>query len=412
MTSIKPLRVVIAGGGIAGVEALLALHDLGEAQLQLTLVAPVPDFVMRPYAVAEPFAAGHQQHVPLAEITDQLGATLVRDTVVGVDDARRVARCDAGDEVPYDVLILAPGGHQFSPYGSAALTFGLTRDRMAYNGLLRDLEGGYTRSVAFVVPPGTTWALPLYELALMTAQQIWSMSREASLTLITPEAGPLTVFGPEASRAVAELLEQAGIAVETGVYADVEPGGKVKLTPGDRHMAFNRVVTLPLIAGPQIRGVPVDARGFVTVDGFGRVEGLEDVYCAGDATDFPVKQGGLAAQQADAIAEHVAAQAGAGNRPRPFHPVLRGRLMTGTRDRFMRHAITGGHGTGEVSEEELWWPPAKVSARYLAPWLAHHAPTPPPTKPPAAGIDIELPLTSRGTAARRLELDPLGPAGR
>jgi sulfide:quinone oxidoreductase len=410
MTSIQPLRVVIAGGGIAGIEALLALHDLGEAQLELTLIAPNPDFVMRPLAVAEPFAAGHRQRVPLAEITEELGATLRRDSIVGVDDDRRVALCDSGDEVPYDVLVLATGGHQFAPYASGALTFGLTRDPMAYNGLLADLEAGYCRSVAFVVPPGTSWALPLYEVALMTARQVWSMSRDnASMTLITPEASPLAVFGPEASTAVSALLEEAGITVEAGVYADVLPGSQVRLTPGGRRLAFNRVVTLPLIAGPQLRGVPVDARGFVPVDGFGQVQGLDGVYCAGDAAGFPVKQGGLATQEADAIAEHIAAAAGVDLTPRPFTPVLRGRLMTGGVDRFLRYAVAGGDGGGEASDQELWWPPAKVSGRYLSPWLALHGVGPADAAPPQGGIDVELELTPHGVPARKLELEPLGP---
>jgi sulfide:quinone oxidoreductase len=410
MTSIKPLRIVIAGGGIAGIEALLALHDLGEAQLELTLIAPNPDFVLRPLAVAEPFAAGHRQRVPLAEVASEVGATLHRDTVVGIDDERRVALCDSGDEVPYDVMVLATGGHQFAPYASGALTFGLTRDPMAFNGLLADLEAGYCRSVAFVVPPGTSWALPLYEIALMTARQVWSMSRDnAAMTIITPEASPLAVFGPEASAAVSELLDEAGITVETGVYADVLPGSQVRLTPGGRRLAFNRVVTLPLVAGPQLRGLPVDARGFVPVDGFGRVQGLDDVYCAGDATDFPVKQGGLATQQADAIAEHIAAAAGADITPAPFKPVLRGRLMTGGADRFLRFAVAGGDGHGEASDEELWWPPAKVSGRYLAPWLASRGIGPADTTPPQGGIDIVLPLSAQGMPAPTLELDPLGP---
>src|SRR4051794_10757137 len=330
MTSITPLRVVIAGGGIAGIEALLALHDLGEAQLDLTLVAPDPYFVVRPMAVAEPFAAGHRDRIALAEITNHLGAALRRDTVTGIDADRRVAICESGDELGYDVLVLAPGAHRFAPYASGALTFGLTRDPLAYNGLLADIEGGYCRSIGFVVPPGTSWSLPLYEIALMTARQVWSTGRDdVSYTLMTPEESPLAVFGPRASEAVAEVLADARIAVEAGVYADVLPGGQVRLTPGSRRLAFNRIVTLPLLAGAQLTGVPVDAQGFIPIDPLGRVLGIDDVYCAGDAANFPVKQGGLATQQADAIAEHIAARAGAAVDPQPFRPVLRGRLMTG-----------------------------------------------------------------------------------
>ena len=53
------------------------------------------------------------------------------------------------------------------------------------------------------------------------------------------------------------------------------------------------------------------------------------MYAAGDAVDFPVKQGGLAAQQADTVAEHVAASYGASVEPSPFRPALRGMLFTG-----------------------------------------------------------------------------------
>ena len=206
----------------------------------------------------------------------------------------------------------------------------------------------------------------------MTARQMWSMGRDnAAMTLITPEA--------VAARRVRARGERRGRGTSSRRPASCSRpastptssrAARCASTPGGRRLAFNRVVTLPLIAGPQLAGVPTDAHGFVPVDGFGRVQGLEGVYCAGDAADFPVKQGGLATQQADAIAEHVAALAGAPVAPQQFRPVLRGRLMTGTADRFLRHAVAGGDGGGEVSEDELWWPPAKVSGRYIAPWLA------------------------------------------
>ena len=56
---------------------------------------------------------------------------------------------------------------------------------------------------------------------------------------------------------------------------------------------------------------------------------MDGVFAAGDATTFPIKQGGLAAQQADAVAEMVACAAGADIRPQPFRPILRGTLLTG-----------------------------------------------------------------------------------
>jgi sulfide:quinone oxidoreductase len=99
------------------------------------------------------------------------------------------------------------------------------------------------------------------------------------------------------------------------------------------------------------------------------VPGAPDVYAVGDATTFPIKQGGLACQQADAAAESIAAAVGAPVEPSPFRPVLRGKLMTGGRDRFLRRRLVGEQDAGDVSEQPLWWPPSKIAGRYLAPYL-------------------------------------------
>jgi sulfide:quinone oxidoreductase len=100
------------------------------------------------------------------------------------------------------------------------------------------------------------------------------------------------------------------------------------------------------------------------------VSGAEDVYAAGDGTNFPVKQGGIACQQADAVAEVIAKAAGASVEPRSFRPVLRGQLITGGESRFMRTSLSGSAGASpESSPETLWWPPTKVAGRYLAPYL-------------------------------------------
>jgi sulfide:quinone oxidoreductase len=116
--------------------------------------------------------------------------------------------------------------------------------------------------------------------------------------------------------------------------------------------------------------VPADADGFVSVDAHGRVAGADHVWAAGDGIAFPVKFGGLAAEQADAAAADIAANAGARVERTPFRPVLRGRLLTGRGPRYMRHDAAGGGGEGEATTHTLWWPPGKINGRYLAPWLA------------------------------------------
>jgi sulfide:quinone oxidoreductase len=98
---------------------------------------------------------------------------------------------------------------------------------------------------------------------------------------------------------------------------------------------------------------------------------MQRVFAAGDVTQFPVKQGGLAAQQADCAAASIAALAGADIEPEPFRPVLRGALLTEWAPRYLRASY--GEATGTVARSILWWPPAKVAGRHLAPYLASRA---------------------------------------
>jgi sulfide:quinone oxidoreductase len=153
--------------------------------------------------------------------------------------------------------------------------------------------------------------------------------------------------------------------------------------------------------------LPADDHGFIPIDEHARVIGVADVYAAGDGTTFPIKQGGLATQQADAAAEHIAARLGASVQAKPFHPVLRGQLITGVESLHMRHDLSGGHGEGTASLDYLWWPPHKVSGRYLAAWLAHEMPRAEPETPEDL-LDIEVPLTHEWHE-KPMALDPYRP---
>ncbi len=366
----SPHRVVVAGGGIAGLEALIALHALAGERVELTLLSAREDFVYRPLAVARPFALGHAQRTPLADVAQATGATLKIAEVEGVDAAAHTVRTPAG-EIDYDRLVLAVGARARPAYARATTWDDQAADDTV-GGLLRDLEEGYTDSLAIVVPPGPGWPLPAYELALLIRGHARGMGRAPKITLVTPERAPLAIFGPRAVEAVGADLAAADIAVETGAYAELAPGHAtiVRLRPSERSIEVGRVLALPRLHGPAIPGLPSDADGFVEVDEHCRVRGVDDVWAAGDGIAFPVKFGGLATQQADAAAEDIAHLAGAPGEPAPFRPVLRGRLLTGQTERWMRYAAAGGEGDGETATHALWWPPGKVAGRYLAPWLA------------------------------------------
>ncbi len=224
----------------------------------------------------------------------------------------------------------------------------------------------------------------------MTADEIWGMSLpEVDLHFVTPEEEPLEIFGPEASSAVTELLDAAGITLHRRVHATVRRGGHIDIGSGDG-LRVDQVIALPILGGPRLQGLPTNANGFIPVDDHGRVIGVDGVYGAGDATDHPVKQGGLACQQADAVAHHVAAAAGAPVEARPYAPVLRGRLLTGNSDRFIRK--TEKSLPSEAATTPLWWPPTQVSGRYLTPYLEAQGlvESPRSDETRSAGIDVRL----------------------
>ena len=151
------------------------------------------------------------------------------------------------------------------------------------------------------------------------------------------------------------------------------------------------MIALPAMDGPALPGLPQDEGGFIPIDEHARVTGVDDVYAAGDGTNFPIKQGGLGTQQADAAAAHIAERLGAAIAVEPFHPVLRGKLITGEESLHLRSDVAGGGGADEASLDCLWWPPDKISGRYLAPFL-HHGDAHAEPEPPRHSLDVEVSL--------------------
>jgi sulfide:quinone oxidoreductase len=368
-TETTPIRVLVAGGGVAGLEAVLALRDLAGDRCDVTMVGAQRTFTERPVSVGQPFGAGHITEHDLPELCQRAGARFHRGSVLDVDPERKVIRTAEDDELGYDVLLLALGARA-EPAFENVTTFLPERDPGLLGGMVRDLEEGHVHRVAYLIPPGATWPLPAYELALLTAHQAWGAGREdAEVLLVTHEDAPLAVFGPEASAAVAEELAATRVTVETSAWVtgvDRTQPLVMHARPGDRTIEADRVVALPVLHGTAPPGIPADDDGFIEIDEHGRVRGLESVYAAGDGVAFGIKFGGLAAQQADAAAAQIAADAGAAVEPQPFHPVLRGRLLTGRGARWLRFDAAGGSGEGEVADHPLWWPPTKVSGRYIA----------------------------------------------
>ncbi len=397
-------RVVIAGGGVAGLEALLALSDLAGDRAALTLVDPEPDFLYKPLLVEEPFDLGPAARHELQPLAAEKGATFIQRGIASVTPQDHRVELDDGSSLDYDFLVVCAGG-RFVPAIEGATTFP-SPDPFSPDRLLDRAEQA-DRRLVFVVPAGVSWSLPLYEIALMTQRRAVQRGADVKIAIVTPESSPLAVFGPNASTMIEELLRGRGIEVISASTVREVAGAGIKLSPGDRAIGPAEVVALPVMEGPGVQGLPADEQGFIPVDEQSRVKGVDDVYAAGDGTSFPIKQGGLATQQADAAAEDIAHRIGAGPAPEPFRPVLRGKVLTGDESVSLRADVAGGGGEGEASLDALWWPPQKISARYLAPLLYHdHAVV--DTEPPRQALDVEVALPDEWHK-EPMAIDPLEP---
>src|SRR5436190_1120570 len=271
------LEVVIAGAGVAGLEAAFALRELTGDGVGVTLLAPTDEFIYRPMAVGEPFTSGWARHYPLARLAAEAGAELRHDALVGVDAEHGIVRTAGGSELRYDALLVCLGASAHARYEHVT------------------------------------------------------------------------------------TVDERHMDVVTSAYCEVPKAKTVTIHPGATTLTVDRLVALPELRGPQVRGLPHDREGFVPIDEYGRVRGVDRVWAAGDATDFPVKHGGVSAQLADSIAQSVAALAGACPGPSPFEPVLEGVLVTGGTPRYLRGRATGGHGAeSELTEVSRRTAPVKI----------------------------------------------------
>jgi sulfide:quinone oxidoreductase len=390
------MRVVVAGAGVAALECALALRELAGPRADIELLAPAAELVHRPSSVKTPFGGAPSARIDLRQLAVDIGMRLHQDALASVESEQHRVITRDGDYVPYDVLVVAtgarsregvPGAVTFRGPMSAGLVEGAI-DRIAADSSLR---------LAFVAPPGVRWLLPLYELALLSVVTLRERGvLEPDVVVATGEHQPLEVFGPAASEALRRELDRAGVDLVTSAAAVAAFGRAIRLESGAL-LEADVVIALPELVGPRIAGLPHDGEGYIPVDEHGRVQGCEDVYAAGDATAFPIKHGGLAAQQADAVAEAIASRVGAVGMPEPFQPVLRGLLLTGDRPLYLRaelgpagereHRLLPSPGTW--SHGALWWPPGKVAGRYLTPFVATATATGRPfeDRPPDAGPD-------------------------
>jgi sulfide:quinone oxidoreductase len=361
-----PLHVLVVGGGVAGLETCFALEALAGERVHVTLIAPNRYLSHRPAGVHDPLAVHGRIRVPLARLAHAAAAELRHDRVTSIELASRRVYTAGGYELPYDALVIAVGA---APEPVPARAHSL-RDGQV---LMRRLYRGRLGSLAFVEPPAPTDAFDLYDLAIEAATVLRRLRMEAELTLVTAQPAPLAFLGVRAAGVLSSTLGAHGVRVAESAYVQAVRRGGLELAPRARRVAAEGVIAAPRLTGPRLPHLPCDRDGFLPVDVHGRVTGAPGMFAAGDCTPFAVRHPSLAAQQADAAAAAIAADAGSPAPAEPFMPVLRGMLPSRLRW-YVEAPLIGGQGDAtRISATALWSPNLRFHARFLAPHLEPEA---------------------------------------
>lgn len=356
-------RVVIAGGGVAALEAVLALRAHAGDGVAIELLCPKAHFDYRPLSVLEPFDVAASASVDLAQFAGEHDVILHRAHLAAVDAAAHRLQTDQGDALAYDALLIAIGCRPEESL-PGALAFGGHPDVLALRGVLDHLDFQQARSLAFVAPDPSAWLVPLYELALLTRAFLDSRGRrDVEITFVTAEYDALQMLGERSTDIAQMLLQRSRIKLRTEAQPVAIEERSIVLADGER-IAADHIVTMPRMEGVSIPGVPQDPHGFIPIDDHAGVPGLNGVYAAGDITAGFPKQGGLASRQADAAAEAILATLGFAITARAFAPIIEGVLLTGE-----ELANVDEQPAGEDAAKAPWQAPTKILARFLAPYL-------------------------------------------
>ncbi|HMH94448.1 MAG TPA: NAD(P)/FAD-dependent oxidoreductase [Streptosporangiaceae bacterium] len=317
-------RVVVIGGGFAGLSALHALRGRGAA---VTLVDRNVYSTFQPllYQVATAGLTSSDVAYPLWSVTRKTGARFHRGLLEHIDTGGRVVRLDDGSELGYDYLILATGvsANFFGIPGADNQSMSLytRRDAVALRERLEsELEqrswGGVTAGLSITIAgggaTGVELAGTLAELRNIAVPASFPGIDPATIKVTLIEQAPalLAAFKPREREYARRELQQRGVDVLLGTAIKELAPGEVLLANGTS-VPSDITVWAAGVAAPEAIGQLGLAHGHsgrLLVGPDLRVQGEDRIFAAGDisvSASDPVAQ---LAQPAIQQGRHAAQQ--------------------------------------------------------------------------------------------------------
>ncbi|WP_172150218.1 MULTISPECIES: NAD(P)/FAD-dependent oxidoreductase [Pseudomonas] len=288
-------HILIIGAGFAGLWSALSavrlLDQHGRTDVRVTLLAPQAELRIRP-RFYEPDV--HSMRAPLLDLFAVTGVHFVQGLALSIDaEGRRVTYRDAaGDQAAlgYDRLILATGSQLFRPAvpGLAEHAFDVDQIEQAarleqHLCALANKPDSVARNTVVVAGGGFTGIETATELP---ARLRAILGDDAQVRVIVVERNGQVgaSLGDGIRPTILEACRELGVEWRLGVsVASVDAGGVV-LDDGQRIDASTLIWTVGFRASglTQQISAPRDALGRLQVDRHLKVEGLADIYAAGD----------------------------------------------------------------------------------------------------------------------------------
>jgi len=295
-------RVVVLGGGFAGINAAMALADL---PVDVTLVDRKNYHTFQPllYQVALAVLSPADIAQPIRSILrDHPNIEVLMDEAVGFDPAEQHVRLKTGAVLVYDYLIVATGStHSYFGHDDwAKLAPGLKtiedateirrRVLLAFELAERQmLEKGTHPPLNFVIvgggPTGVELAGAISDIARLYMRNNFRHidTKQAKVLILEGSPHILGMYPEDLQIKARKQLESLGVELRTGtVVTDIQPG--YVMVGQERIDAVVTLWAAGVQASPlgKLLGFETDRRGCVLVDQYLNPKGHPEIFICGD----------------------------------------------------------------------------------------------------------------------------------
>ena len=306
-------RIVILGGGFGGVRCALDIEKGLRGKARITLIDKNNYHFFTPalYEVASAYQMGEDPYrmrlrkaiaISYGDIFGDRQVDIIQAEIASVDIERKHVSIDGGQELDFDYLLFALGS-QTADFGipgvnEYAYQFKTTDDAIALNqkldSLFSEVSTGMGQMPMKLLVIGAGFAgIELAAELVTCARKLcirYKLDKRA-FSVILFEAAPtiLPMVNESERKKIMDRLTELGVVIMANSTIESVQSDLVKLKNGQTMNGSAVIWTAGVQANKlaaTIHGLPVTARGKVTVDQYLRATGMPNIFALGDVAEF------------------------------------------------------------------------------------------------------------------------------